>query len=381
MLTRTRCLTAVAGAGILLSVAHPASASVGGGNVSIGWSIPGTPAQGLTNITFPIAANPATDPRGGTFFAQQYNFQHNVMGYIGLQPRADKNGKQRLDAHFSLFGDGASTTDANCHPGADNGGGVTCATEFDAVYGHTYDLTVTRTATDTWTGTATDTVTGAKTHIGTYKVPAGSGTLTGGQAGFVEYFAGVPSCAEMPRADVTFGGPTSTDAGGLTGTTKAGKEYSDCVGKGDYRAVQVGNGVRLTRGFLSTRDTLIYKATAGGRCMDASGDGDGSAIVAYDCHGNQNQRWRPQSDRTLRSLGQCLDVRGASTADGTPIILWPCHGRPNQQWTFKDGALIGTGSGKCADVGSGNRGTALVIRTCNGSSGQKWSTLPGSAAV
>ncbi len=246
-----RVTTAAAAAvGLVLALANPAAA-VGGGNVSISWSMPGTPSSGLTNITYPLTVNPATAHQAGIYFAQQYSFQQNVAGYTGLQPRVNSGGKERMNAVFSLFGSGASTTDANCHSGADSGDGVSCAKEFDAVYGHKYALKVARTATDTWTGTATDTVTGTSVHIGSYTVPAGSGNLQSSQGGFVEYYLGITSCSTMPRSDAEFGGPTSTDAGGLSGTSSANYEYSDCVGQGNYQAQQVGNGTHVTRGFVS----------------------------------------------------------------------------------------------------------------------------------
>ncbi|OEV05604.1 hypothetical protein AN216_02815 [Streptomyces oceani] len=237
-------------AGLLVAVPQTAAASVGGGNVSIGWSIDGVPESGLTNITFPITVNKATAHQDGIYFAQQYNFA-NAMGYTGLQPRENSGGSERLSARFSTFTAGASTSDPLCHEGADGGPGVTCAVDFDAVYGHTYDVTVERSGTNTWTGTATDTVSGESTHLGTYTLPEGSGNLQGSQGGFVEYYLGIPSCAEMPRSDVVFGGPTSTDAGGLSGASRANYEYSDCVGEANYQAERNGRGTHVTRGFVS----------------------------------------------------------------------------------------------------------------------------------
>ncbi|GGU47070.1 hypothetical protein GCM10010211_08530 [Streptomyces albospinus] len=233
---------------------------VGGGNVSVGWSIPHTPASGLTNITFPLTVNRATAHEAGVYFAQQYSFAHGA-GYTGLQPRSNSGGRERLHGVFSTFTAGASTTDANCHLGADNGPGVSCGVDFDGVYGHRYAITVTRTGTDTWTGKATDTVTGASTHIGTYSQPAGSGNIQGSQGGFVEYYAGVPSCSTMPRADAVFGGPTTTDAGGLSGGTKANYEYGDCVGRSNYHAVNGGTGTHVTRGYVSGSGSRVTSRT------------------------------------------------------------------------------------------------------------------------
>jgi cell division septation protein DedD len=203
-----------------------------------------------------MTVEPATLRASGTYFAEQYNFANAPqVGYTGLQPRPDANGHRRLHGVFSSFNAGTTSTDPNCHNGADNGAGVSCAAEFDAVYGHTYAVTVARTGTDTWTGTATDTVTGAGTHIGTYTLPAGSGNLTGSEVGFVEYYLSSPSCARLPRIDVVFGAPTSTDAGGLTGVSRAEHEYSDCIGQADYKATAVGNGVHVTRGWVNAPGT------------------------------------------------------------------------------------------------------------------------------
>ncbi|MFW6720319.1 hypothetical protein ACHZ98_09085 [Streptomyces sp. MAR4 CNY-716] len=95
------------------------------------------------------------------------------------------------------------------------------------------------------------TVTGDAVHLGEWTLTAGRGRLQSSQVGFVEYYAGIPSCAEMPRSDVVFGGPTSTDAGGLSGTTRARYEYSDCVGESGYRAEGDGAGTHVTRGIVS----------------------------------------------------------------------------------------------------------------------------------
>ncbi|MFE0106222.1 hypothetical protein [Streptomyces sp. NPDC059009] len=244
---------AAAAAG-LLAVTSPAaaSASVGGGNVSVSWSIGNTPAAGLSNITFPMTVNKATAHQSGIYFAQQFGFTGAPdVGYTGLQPRPDSGGHERLSARFSSFVAGSTTTDPLCHAGADGGPGVTCAVDFDAVYGHRYDLRVQRSGSDTWTGTARDTVTGKETHLGTWTLPSGSGNLRGSQGGFVEYYAGIPSCAQMPRSDAVFGGPTSTDASGLSGTSRANYEYSDCVGESNYHAENDGSGTHVTRGFVS----------------------------------------------------------------------------------------------------------------------------------
>ncbi|MGW0736466.1 hypothetical protein [Streptomyces sp. NPDC002851] len=252
ILNLRRCVAVSAAAGLLMVAPEVASADVGGGNVSVSWEMSGTPSAGLSNITFPITVNPATAHKSGIYFAQQFGFTNaEDVAYTGLQPRENNGSTERLSARFSSFVAGTTTSDPLCREGADGGPGVTCAVDFDAVYGHQYDIRVERTGNDTWTGTARDTVSGKETHLGTWTLPTGSGNLRGTQGGFVEYYAGIPSCAEMPRSDVVFGGPTSTDGGGLSGTSRANYEYSDCVGESNYQAENVGSGTHITRGFVS----------------------------------------------------------------------------------------------------------------------------------
>ncbi|MCK8676972.1 RICIN domain-containing protein [Streptomyces lichenis] len=364
---------AAAGAGLLLWAPQSATAAVGGGNVSIGWSIPNAPSSGFGNITFPMTVNPATAHNHGIYFAQQFSFQGGRGGYTGLQPRPNKDGKERLRGVFSLFGDGASPQHPNCSGGADGGSGVSCGVEFDAVYGHKYNLKVERVGTDLWKGTATDTVTGAATVIGQYKVPAGSGGLKGSQGGFVEYYLGIGSCSTMPRSDAVFGGPTSTDAGGRTGTSKANYEYSNCVGQANYQAEQVGSGTHVTRGFVTgTSSTLVSKGS--GKCLDHL-NGSGNAAGLWTCNGGGNQQWTATSSSQLFVNGKCLDAANHGTSPGTKVALWDCNGGANQKWTFgTDGSVRGTESGLCLGVkgASTANGVEVELQTCGGGSSQKW---------
>lgn len=375
MFRKRRCMAFVAATvGMLLAVPQTAEASVGGGNVSIDWSVPGAPSAGLEDITFPITVNPDTAHQVGTYFAQQFSFQENVAGYTGLQPRLNKDGKERLRGVFSLFGAGATTSDPNCHSGADGGDGVSCGVEFDAIYGHTYHLTVKRTGPNTWTGTARDTTTGSTVHIGSYTVPAGSGSIEPSQGGFVEYYAGVASCSTMPRSDVIFGGPTSTASGGLSGTSRANYEYSDCVGESNYQAQQVGNGTHVTRGYLSGPPFDLV-SSASGRCLDANGRNNGDLVSIWDCHGGENQQWLLSPEGHLLNNFGCLDAQDHGTTPGTPVRNWECNGGRNQQWKINsDGSVTGVESDLCLGVTGGStvNGATVELQTCNGSSTQKW---------
>lgn len=89
-----------------------ASAALSPGAIGMGWSIPNVPAAGLSNITFPMEIDPQTLHKDGTYFAQQFGFTNLASGaYMGLQPRPDLNGHERLHAAFSSFIKGTTNSD------------------------------------------------------------------------------------------------------------------------------------------------------------------------------------------------------------------------------------------------------------------------------
>jgi len=78
------------------------------------------------------------------------------------------------------------------------------------------------------------------------------------------------------------------------------------------------------------------------KCIDGF-LGHGQDVVIWNCDGTSGQDWivrRPNS-ANLHILqfenvfypGQCLDVRGNSTANGAHIQLWDCTTGDNQRWT------------------------------------------------
>ncbi|MEU8279996.1 RICIN domain-containing protein, partial [Microbispora bryophytorum] len=75
---------------------------------------------------------------------------------------------------------------------------------------------------------------------------------------------------------------------------------------------------------------------------------------------------------------KCLDVNGAGTANGTSVLIWDCNGQNNQKWRLNsDGSITAVGANKCLDV-SGNgtaNGTKMQIYTCNGQNNQKWTRV------
>jgi hypothetical protein len=136
------------------------------GLVGITWSVTNVPSSGLTDITFPFSI--ANSPhKTGYYFAQQFNFNgQSDVGYTGLQPRPDSNGKPVIHAAFSSFINGTTTTDSNCRPGADGGPGVSCSVEFSAPYKDAYQLVVRNTQGTKWDGAVVDILDAAEWYTG-----------------------------------------------------------------------------------------------------------------------------------------------------------------------------------------------------------------------
>ncbi|KAJ7433704.1 hypothetical protein B0H11DRAFT_2374890 [Mycena galericulata] len=216
------------------------------------WSATNVPATGLTDITFPITIVEA-DHISGYYFVQQYAFIGSSIGYTGIQPRPDIDGKAVLHGVFSSFVNGSTTTDSNCNAGADGGPGVSCSFEWDGVYGRTYNFEVKRGAGQLWVGTAIDTVTRERIHIGSYTVPAGAGGIANGQAGFVEWypwnsFEPQNHCVHLPYQQTVFGNPLTSNAGSVC-TQSEFFETGDCIGEVAFHTEKVTGGVENNCGF------------------------------------------------------------------------------------------------------------------------------------
>ncbi|OAQ71941.2 hypothetical protein VFPPC_00019 [Pochonia chlamydosporia 170] len=185
----------------------------------------------------------------GYYFAQQYNFQNvKDVGYCGIQNRPNSGGNSVVHAVFSSFQAGTTTTDPNCHDGADGGSGVSCAVEINGNYDATYNLVIENTSGTTWTGTVVNKATGASTRVGTYTLPSGAGGIQSSQGGFVEYYpwnSGSHQCSELPKTEVTMYNPTSKTSGAGSGVIGKPYEYGDCVGKVAFSTAQISGGYKI----------------------------------------------------------------------------------------------------------------------------------------
>ncbi|RXW13087.1 hypothetical protein EST38_g12765 [Candolleomyces aberdarensis] len=116
------------------------------------------------------------------------------------------------------------------------------------------------------------------------------------------------------------------------------------------------------------------------KCLTASANSDGAAVILQTCSGSANQKWT-FTGGTMRAFGnKCLDVKEGVNQDGTKLQVWTCSANnANQQWYYSkwDNTVTWTGKGKCIDVAEGNQadGTLIQVWGCyNKNPNQVWST-------
>ncbi|KAJ7674285.1 hypothetical protein B0H17DRAFT_1161758 [Mycena rosella] len=165
--------------------------------VGSSWSVTNVPSGGLADITFSVTI--------------QFNFAGlSDVGYTGIQPRP--------------------------------GRGVSCAVEWNGVYGRTYDYER------------------ARAQIGSFTLPAGSDEIQSSQAGFVEWYpwnGGEPPnhCARLPYQKTIFGNPRTTHTGSV-GTQSLSYEYGDCIGQVAFHTENAAGGVENNCGFEGASELL-----------------------------------------------------------------------------------------------------------------------------
>nr|WP_239062979.1 RICIN domain-containing protein [Streptomyces sp. SID13031] len=115
------------------------------------------------------------------------------------------------------------------------------------------------------------------------------------------------------------------------------------------------------------------------RCIDvkdgrAGAGNDGTPLQVWDCAKGANQTWAFNSDGTIRSLGQCMDLAWGSIAENTPVQLVACNGNAAQQFrvTQKNELINPAAEGKCVTADKGDNGGRLFLRRCTGGAEQHW---------
>ena len=144
------------------------------------------------------------------------------------------------------------------------------------------------------------------------------------------------------------------------------------AGNSGYSTLSFLDDIRIfvPRGGESARRAM--KSRWANRCVDLTGS-DGRNVIAYGCHGKQNQQWTYDPvTKTIASPvdGMCLDVN----RDNNNVIGWPCHGRSNQQWEL-DGEMIRSVSNPshCLDMDRSN--SSLIIWKCHGRKNQRFNWI------
>eukprot|EP00668_Euglena_longa_P046620 GGOE01062305.1.p1 GENE.GGOE01062305.1~~GGOE01062305.1.p1 ORF type:complete len:1119 (-),score=158.01 GGOE01062305.1:319-3219(-) len=78
--------------------------------------------------------------------------------------------------------------------------------------------------------------------------------------------------------------------------------------------------------------TSSVRSSFNGKCLDIEGGVGGYNLVAWDCHGQDNQHFAPSQDAITTGTGRCIDVEGG--AEGTNAIVWKCNDGANQVWRW-----------------------------------------------
>jgi hypothetical protein len=102
------------------------------------------------------------------------------------------------------------------------------------------------------------------------------------------------------------------------------------------------------------------------KCLTASANNDGAAVILQTCTGSANQKWT-FTGGTITAFGnKCLDVTKGVDQDGTKLQVWTCSANnANQQWYYSkwDNTVTWTGKGKCIDVAEGNQADGTLVST------------------
>lgn len=221
--------------------------------IGISWKFGEAPASGLNDVTFGFNVANAVHKRG-YYYAQQFNFLNvSSVGYTGVQPQDDVDGKSRIRGVFSSFQKGATSTHPNCSDGADGGAGVSCGVTITHDLTNTFNCVVENIGGTTWRGTLVDSVTGDSTVIGEYTLPDGAGGIRNGQVGFLENFLANGNknwkCHDSVPTEVSFYNPTSNTSGAGSGTVGKPYEYGSCVGDQNFVTTQGDGYWTINSGF------------------------------------------------------------------------------------------------------------------------------------
>ncbi|MFI7540328.1 galactose oxidase-like domain-containing protein [Actinoplanes sp. NPDC049599] len=114
-----------------------------------------------------------------------------------------------------------------------------------------------------------------------------------------------------------------------------------------------------------------------GRCVDlpSSALAIRTYLQAYNCNNTKAQALtRLPDDKTVRVLGNCLDVPSRNWVAGQKVWTFLCNKTVAQTWQFgTDGTIRPTGkTTMCLAAASSANSAAIQLATCNGAALQKW---------
>ncbi|MGH3252722.1 MAG: ricin-type beta-trefoil lectin domain protein [Trebonia sp.] len=168
--------------------------------------------------------------------------------------------------------------------------------------------------------------------------------------------------------------PTSSTTAGGTMSVAYVAAYSTSGGSGSGTPTPTPTPTTSGGGGTGTGPITGYD----GQCVDVRGASSANftPVQVYTCNGTSAQQWTVvQAGSTLRAFGKCMDINAGGTADGTTVDLYECNDTAAQVFIPQsNGALYNPQSGKCLDDpnSSTTAGTQLQIWDCNGNANQRW---------
>ncbi|MFD9793908.1 ricin-type beta-trefoil lectin domain protein [Streptomyces sp. NPDC059070] len=123
----------------------------------------------------------------------------------------------------------------------------------------------------------------------------------------------------------------------------------------------------------------IRFATNADRCLDLPNGDAAAGVQLWTCNRSPAQAFSVNADGTITAGGRCLDASGQGTANGTAVGMWYCNNGGNQQWLPRaDGSVYNPVSGRCLDItwGDASIGARPELFDCNGTPAQRFS-VPG----
>ncbi|WP_344961999.1 ricin-type beta-trefoil lectin domain protein [Streptomyces thioluteus] len=119
------------------------------------------------------------------------------------------------------------------------------------------------------------------------------------------------------------------------------------------------------------------KNAASGACVDAYGalTRNGTEVGGWPCTGNRNQEWWYDGERgslhTALTHDRCVDVPDGKYAAGAAVVLWNCHGGDNQRFA-RSGDTYRPAAAPQLCLTLSDAKEPVRLQKCDGSAGQRF---------